>query len=222
MIKNILIAGLAVSNVATIAFLVLVLNRQAAETAPVVVNLPSEAFEAIEADRERVSIPAPEPEPSALPEEHTFTAVGHYSGNESPQIADRTLELTAVFDAQDMNGVIVAQGGAGHGFALYVKDGELVFALRRLMELTTVSGGPVGAGEHSARATLAADGQISLTLDANPPVTGMASGTITNQPQDGLDIGADRGAAVGEYEMPNQFGGTIVSVGLITTPLASP
>lgn len=220
--KNAVIAGLTVTNLVTVIALVGALNRDPAETPPVVVNVPAAALDAIAAGRERASIPAPEPEPPPLPEEHTFTAIGHYSGKESPQIADRTLVLTAVFDTQDMNGVIVAQGGAGHGLALYVKDGELVFALRRLMELTTVSGGPVAAGERKATVTLAADGLISLTLDENAPVTGMASGTITNQPQDGLDIGADRGAAVGEYEMPNQFGGMIVSVGLVTTPLAKP
>lgn len=222
MIKNIVIAGLAITNLATIVALILALNHEPAEMPPVVVNVPATALEAIAAGQERASVPAPDPEPPALPEEHTFNAVGHYSGNESPQIADRTLELTAIFDAQDMNGVIVAQGGGGHGFALYVKEGELVFALRRLMELTTVSGGPLETGEHTVAVTLAADGLISLTLDENSPVTGMASGTITNQPQDGLDIGADRGAAVGEYEIPNQFGGTIGSVGLVTTPLAKP
>jgi hypothetical protein len=65
---------------------------------------------------------------------------------------------------------------------------------------------------------LAKTGDLSVALDGQAAATGKAAGTITMQPIDGLDIGADRGAPVGLYEMPNSFGGTIEVVSLKTAP----
>ena len=165
-----------------------------------------------------VTPPAPVSDVNAGLQEFAFNAPGHFAGTNAPSIVNRTLAITATFDAQAQNGVIVAHGGLAHGYALYVQDGELLFALRRLNVLSTISAGKLAAGRHIATATLTKAGDLSLTLDGKPAASGKAPGVITMQPVDGLDIGADRGAPVGLYEIPNTFGGTIESVHLKTAP----
>jgi arylsulfatase len=135
----------------------------------------------------------------------------------APQLVQRALAITAVFDTQGNDGVIVAQGGLAHGYAIYVQDGEIFFALRRNNALTLVSGGKVMAGRRVVTATLAKDGALSVALDGQAPATGKAAGTLILTPIDGLDVGADRGASVGNYTVPNSFGGTIETVTVKTT-----
>ena len=55
-------------------------------------------------------------------------------------------------------------------------------------------------------------------MDGKPAATGQAAGGLTVEPVDGLDVGGDRGAPVGLYPVPNDFGGTIESVSLKTAP----
>lgn len=203
--KNLVIVALVVSNLMSIAALIYVgLNR----------------FDESHADANAASAPqAPgDRGTEAGPQEFTFKAPGRFLGDEAPPIANRALEITATFDTQAKDGVIVAQGGLAHGYALFVHEGELLFALRRLNVLTTVSGGKITAGRQTVTATLSKAGELTLARDGSAPATGRAAGTITLQPTDGLDIGADRGAAVGPYEIPNAFSGTIETVTLKVVP----
>ncbi len=159
-------------------------------------------------------------EGSVVPGEQNFTYKSgeRLVGDKAPPIVDRDLTITATFDTQDKGGVIVAHGGLGRGYALYVQDGQLLFVVRRNNVLTTVDGGKVTAGRHTLKATFSKTGELSVALDGKPPATGQAAGGITVEPVDGLDVGGDRGAPVGLYELPNEFGGTIESVSLKTTP----
>jgi hypothetical protein len=72
--------------------------------------------------------------------------------------------------------------------------------LRRLNVLTTVSGGKVSAGRQTVTATLSKEGELALARNGNAPGIAQGAGTITLQPVDGLDIGADRGAPVGPVQ----------------------
>src|SRR4029079_16759911 len=89
----------------------------------------------------------------------------------SPNIARRSFSVTATFDAQGKDGVIVAQGGSGQGSALYVQQGNLFFAVRRAKFLTTVSAGEIPAGLHTAKARLKRSGDISLSFYETQPDT---------------------------------------------------
>jgi hypothetical protein len=57
-----------------------------------------------------------------------------------------------------------------------------------------------------------------VALEGKPPATGQVAGGIAVEPVDGFDVGGDRGAPVGLYEVPNAFGGTIDTVSLKTIP----
>lgn len=149
---------------------------------------------------------------NAAGDEFTFHAGDHLDGSAAPPIAGRAFTITAVFDARQQDGVIVAQGGLVHGYALYVEGGELFFALRRNNALTTAHAGPVGNGRRTATASFSRTGEMSIALDGNPPGVATAAGAITMIPTEGLDVGADRGAPVGPYQAGNAFGGVIEGV----------
>jgi hypothetical protein len=133
-------------------------------------------------------------------------------GEKALRIADRDVTITTTFDIQDEDGVIVAHGGLAHGYALYVQQTQLLFIVRRNNALTTVDGGYLKPGRHTVSATLARTGDMNLIVDGQAARKGRAAGAITLEPVDGLEAGGDRGAPVGPYQTPNDFGGTIASV----------
>jgi arylsulfatase len=209
MTKNIIIAVLAFLNLILMAGLVYIgVNRGEPPRLPASTTVS----------------PTPSTAPQEVvwselgPQEFTYTAPVRLIAANAPAIVNRALTITAIFDTQDQDGVIIAQGGAANGYALYVQEGELMFAVRRNNTLTTVAGGKVNAGRLTITATLSKSGEITLARDGSASAKGLAAGMITDAPQDGLDIGADRGAPVGRYSIPNSFGGTIEIVSLKTTP----
>ena len=141
--------------------------------------------------------------------EFTLEDGDHLERGDAPNIAARAFTVTARFDALGKDGVIVAQGGSGHGFALFVKDGKVFFALRRGNVLTTTPGISVSAGLNIAKVTVAKGGVMTLALDTQPAVSARASGLLQQMPADGLDVGEDAGGLVGPYTDDNAFGGQI-------------
>jgi len=133
----------------------------------------------------------------------------HLERSDAPNIAARAFTVTASFDAMGKDGVIVAQGGSAHGFALFVKKGELFFALRRGNALTTTPRLALNAGLHIATATVAKGGSLTLRVDEAVPASVNAPGLLQQMPADGLDVGEDAGGLVGPYPEDNSFGGRI-------------
>jgi hypothetical protein len=202
--KNAIIAGLLVWNVVLMVALVFLWaeTRRAKMSASGVI------------------VATTPPASNGVPGGQTFTYQpgDRLVGEKAPQIVGRELTLTVTFDTQGRDGVIVAHGGLAQGYALYVQDAELLFAVRRNNALTTLSGGKVAAGKQVATVTLSKSGEMGLTVGTKQVGTSQAGGGIPAEPVDGFDVGGDRGAAVGPYTVPNDFGGTIESVSLKTVP----
>ncbi len=133
----------------------------------------------------------------------------HLERGDAPNIVARGFTITARFDTAGKDGVIVAQGGTGHGFALFVEKGQLIFAVRRNNTLTRTPGVAVGAGLHTATANVTKGGMITLRFDEAAPVSANASGLLQQMPVDGLDVGQDAGGLVGPYTESNSFEGRI-------------
>jgi arylsulfatase len=144
--------------------------------------------------------------------EFTLEDGDHIERSDAPNIAMHPFTVAARFDAKGKDGVIVAQGGSAHGFALYVQSGKLFFALRRGKALRETAGIPVSTGVHEVRASVVKGGLLTLTLDDQPAVSAKAAGLLQQMPVDGLDVGEDAGGLVGSYSESNAFGGTIESV----------
>lgn len=117
--------------------------------------------------------------------------------------------------------MIVAQGGDQAGYSLYIKDGKLVMATRVGGQLTAVtSPRELTAGKQEVGGWLESDGTITLLIAANPVAQGKAPGLIPVQPVDDLEVGSDRRTAVGEYDAPNRYDGTIHGVRIVLEPSA--
>jgi hypothetical protein len=149
----------------------------------------------------------------------TFKAGDHLDRDAVPAIAGRAFKLTAKFDTRStQSGVLLAQGGSAHGYALYLADGKLHFTVRSRAGATTVSTSEKVTGAHTATARLEYSGSITLQMDDQPASMATARGLITVQPADGLDVGSDEGGAVGPYKTPNKFTGTIEVITLELDP----
>lgn len=138
-------------------------------------------------------------------------------GAEAPDVAGKALEISAEVESEGTSGVIVMQGGAAQGYAIYLKDGKLSFAVRESRELTTISAKEaLGNGHFQVQATLHQDGAMTLSVDGKQVADGKAAGPIPQQPRAGLFIGKAGGKAggkaVGEFEPPDPFSGKVTNV----------
>ncbi|HEY2589327.1 MAG TPA: sulfatase-like hydrolase/transferase [Tepidisphaeraceae bacterium] len=136
-------------------------------------------------------------------------------GPNAPAVAGKPLDVSAdVESAGETSGVIVTQGGAAQGYAIYLKDGKLAFAVRETRELTTiVAQDALAKGSHHIEATLAADGAMALLVDGQKAAEGKAPGPVPQQPRAGLFVGKPpaRGPVV-DLEAPAEFAGKITNV----------
>lgn len=151
-------------------------------------------------------------------EKFSFTGETQLTRADSPKIAHRGFVAEVTVEAV-ADGVLISQGGAAQGWALYVKGGVLSFALRRDKELHTVSA-PAEAtrAAHRFGATLAADGAVTLTADGKAVAAGSVGGVLAQIPVDPLQVGRDTGGTVGDYPGPFAYTGRITSATLALDP----
>jgi arylsulfatase A-like enzyme len=136
------------------------------------------------------------------------------SRTDAPQIANRPFVVAAEIEPKSPTGVIIAQGATAQGYALYLDDGRLAFAVRSARRLSTVTtADPLTPGRHTVAAQLAEGGRVTLSVDGRQVAQGNARGLIATQPARGLSVGSDTGP-VGNYPAPNRFAGTIENVTL--------
>lgn len=88
--------------------------------------------------------PYPSPQPKGAKKGREQTSFKLKSGDELtgedlPEIAGKTIAITAMITKPAADGVIVAQGGSAHGYSLYMKAGRVVFATRNNNKLTEIS-----------------------------------------------------------------------------------
>jgi arylsulfatase len=124
----------------------------------------------------------------------------------------RTVKITVALEhrAHD-EGILVAHGDQGSGYALYVLDGELRFVHNDGRgRMRHVAGGPMPGGVQTVEAELVATGQqqweVALRVDgeerAKEPEVPMLFGIA---PFEGIDVGIDRRSPV-SWEIYERFG----------------
>lgn len=136
----------------------------------------------------------------------------HLERDQAPAVNGRGFTISADFDAQGANGVIVAQGASTHGYALFLNQGKPTFLVRIASQAVKITANEAISGNHNVAAHLAADGAMSLSIDGRPTATGKAPSALVSMPVDGLDVGADNGNLVGDYGEKNAFAGSIKAV----------
>jgi arylsulfatase A-like enzyme len=151
--------------------------------------------------------------PASVGSDGPWNSGDSVTGKRAPDVAGRPLEISANIDVTGNNGVIVSQGGLNQGFAIYLSEGKLSFAVRENKELTTIaSNDTLGSGHFSVKATLASDGTLTLGVNGKQVALGKASGLIPQQPKAGLSVGNSDFGSVGDYDSPNPFAGKVADV----------
>ncbi|TWT95116.1 Choline-sulfatase [Neorhodopirellula pilleata] len=134
---------------------------------------------------------------------------------ETPEIANRPLTISGRVRVQSDTGVIVAQGGKEHGYAVHLIEGRLAFDVRVNQNVRRILSEEKVPQRFDFVATLTAD-QLQLDVDKKTVARGQSVGLIPVQPADGLSVGQDDRTAAGDYEAPNTFVGTVTNIEVIT------
>jgi hypothetical protein len=132
----------------------------------------------------------------------------------NPQVANKALTISCDATPELPNGVILAQGGKEQGYALWLREGKLVFTVRVNGKPTSIEA-PLASGHVVITARLNHDASMELDIDGKTAAKGRAAGRIPVQPKDTLSIGEDDKTPVGEYESPNQLRGKVENVRVV-------
>jgi len=152
------------------------------------------------------------PPPGSDKREFDLKAGDELGPGEAPRVARTTLSIEAAVTAGE--GVIVAHGGSRVGYSLYVKNGRPCLAIRPRKDARAVITGDAALplGEFVLTAQVLAGGRMKLLVNGQQVAAGSAGELLTDTPAEGLQVGKDTGAAVGEYRVPSEYTGTIKRV----------
>ena len=121
------------------------------------------------------------------------------------KIVNKNITIFANFISQDDNGVILAHGGKGRGYALYLNNGKVILASRSDGKLTKVESKPIKKRTAVVvEAVIKKDGTLSLKVNNHSTVSKKAP-PFDKQPGESLSVGKD---ARGTYQSES-FNGTI-------------
>lgn len=130
----------------------------------------------------------------------------------SPAVHQRPYSITAEIDEWSPNGVIVAQGGSSNGYALFIEDGVLKFAVRSGGRLSLVqSDSPIQSGA-VIHGRIRPNGKVRLQVDGTLVADGKLQHVLKEMPIDGLQVGQDSQGQVGEYQDGFVYSGKIATV----------
>jgi len=146
-----------------------------------------------------------------------FGNMGRLSENSVLNVKNKSHAVSAEIEVPEDggHGVIVAQGGAFAGWALYLIDGNLKYChnLAGLARYVTTSTEPVPSGTHQVRMEftydgggLAKGGDVALFVDGTKVGEGRADATVpmVYSADETCDVGQDTGSAVSEDYTPEE------------------
>jgi arylsulfatase A-like enzyme len=153
-----------------------------------------------------------------------FGGMGRLSENSVLNLKNKSSAVTAEIVVPDggASGVVIAQGGAFAGWALYLLDGKLTYCHNLLglarPKIGAESGVP--AGTHQVRMELAYDGgglakggEVTLYVDGEQVGKGRLNATVpmVYSADETCDVGSDTGSSVSDDYTPDDshFTGTV-------------
>jgi arylsulfatase A-like enzyme len=153
-----------------------------------------------------------------------FGRMGRLTENSVVVMKNKSHSITAEIEVPDggANGVILAQGGAFGGLALYAKDGKLAYCynLFGLERFKAYSAEAIPAGEHQVRMEFTYDGggvgkggDVALFVDGEQVGEGRVDGTVPMlfSADETTDVGSDTATPVSDdYGVrDSEFTGTV-------------
>ncbi len=144
--------------------------------------------------------------------------IGDYiASGSAPDVGGKPFSIHCQIETDLTDAVVLAHGGNTLGYAIHLRDGRIVFAVRTGKDqLTEVVSQPI-KGRVQFTASLAKDGTMTLAVGEQSPVSGKALGLIPRQPQEDFCLGHDNGQPVANYAKVKPFRGKLTGLKL-TTP----
>lgn len=129
-----------------------------------------------------------------------------------PNVDNKPFQISVKLSKPGTSGVLAAQGGANLGWTLFCQDEKLHFILNRAGKRSGVAA-PLDsfASAKEITAVIGPKFVAKLLADGKEIAREKLEGLIPGQPIDGLQLGQDLNAAVGAYESPFTYNGTIES-----------
>ena len=128
---------------------------------------------------------------------------------EAPNIAGRGILLEGVVKSRDTDGVIIAQGGDAHGFALILENMHLCYLTCVNGKVSTVrSRSPLDSASFQFRCEMNSTGNVKLQVNGIQIASGKVLPT-SSMPIDGLAVSSDPGGTVGDYESEHPLDGNV-------------
>ncbi len=125
----------------------------------------------------------------------------------------KPLTVEAWINSTRPDGVIIARGGPSEGWALTLQGGKPSFHIRVKGEHTKVAGPRRIVGEwHHVAGVLTAEKKMKLYVDGAKVAEIDAPSLLSTAPKQAMEVGADEGGAVGDYQSPFAFTGIIDEV----------
>ncbi len=154
-----------------------------------------------------------EPDPKTTQRFFELTQGDELPRDKGPVVRDRTVMITAEILEHGSDGVLIAQGGLAHGYALYMKEGKIHFATRRDDKLTTIATNvSLLPAPLSVVAIIEKNGPLRIMQDGKTLAFSPTGGPLIITPIDGLSVGWDRGHPVGDYQGVFPFKGKLRKV----------
>ena len=132
-----------------------------------------------------------------------------YDTQAAPNIVGKAFQVTCELAGNDLEGVVVAHGGTVTGYSLYVRDGQIVFALRRDSNDISRVAVPLPRGSTVTVRATATKGSLLLQTDRGDAVAAASSGLLLKHPSESLSVGFDERMPVDPEQPAAAFSGDI-------------
>jgi hypothetical protein len=138
-------------------------------------------------------------------------------GESAPKVAMTPLEISCTVATTARDGIILAHGGSAVGYALHLREGKLLFAVRNGNHLDQVAVEfPISDAPVAVIASLDPEGKLRLKV-GDLPESVAAGRLLSRQPQEALCVGLDDGVPVTDYSGSGPLVGRVEDL-RITTP----
>ena len=131
---------------------------------------------------------------------YTVNKGKNLNGGNAPYLTGRGIELKVPFSYDGTDGVLIAQGGASNGYALWLKAGVPQWSVAHNDALATVAAKTkLAKGSATLHVHQTPKGQVTIKLDGKEIAKGKVEGPFPSQPFDGLTVGQDGGSELQSY-----------------------
>lgn len=164
-----------------------------------------------------------------------YTKTGHLYLSLTPAYENHSHTITACIDVPigGANGVLVADGGEGGGFSLFLKDGKPTYTYNYFKRTITTIAAPQALPPGPAKIVLefhymgdGPGGPADVDLKINDSQVGAAHIPATVRTafsfEETFDVGEDSASPVADYESPFPFNGKIDHVDFDIVPDSAP